>query len=870
MDTSSINALTNSAKVSYDDLIENAWGKYNVGEIVFKGGKFGKVNNSVGKRAERNAVVTTKAQNRATNAAVFKALLQQYGDKDGVRQRNFFDNGKSLEEDSEVDTLNFDEILESDNETKIRRTLKTHSNRYLVEAYKFLLCDGNDANPLSRDELRLLDQLLRQGAGKKPEQADDSRTVKDNLNLLNDLRAIKSGTKEINMANVVIGDNEAWGDDTKAEWWIKGLHVANVSKDEQRRVIALTVNKRAALSKAQRNAIRAERVFFEHMPRLVHVCEELAAREWKGAKAAGAAANRKALDAFLNKLCDGRLERGLMASLTDYDVNDSPCGKVSKAEIRQVMAKFIAQKMLQQQPSLRAALSGAAGAKLLDDLRKADDPRLRQFVSIFHREDADKAGADSGSPLEQQIQFKYDILSELDNQRDRFSDERMRASRISNASSISSISDASNVCNVSRISNASSINNINNINNVNNVIEKADDREDDAKGLYATDAQRQALESINYKMLAFAIGTREDYAWKLKVLSVKHYRPTYSQDSEEIALRAEYDNGFLEVALSDGRKVLLNRNGEFLNREDFNACACMRIDSLHLLDHVSARDLKSVRFLLERIDEGMSGDADYRDDTKSAERLRGLASSLTLSMVIDALPAARRLQGSQGAIELKNWWKALRLDRVNPGTRVLGKNLFVAMKRRVRQDYKNLPGAPDASLLWSKENKYLEFMEAASGNLRYSSFLKIRGGKTQLVPEAKHYPGGRPPARPVGSRPGTAANCTFMFDGNSFQVQGDNSAGKLGLGESLSTAGFTSEQIGACTSVADAAIRSVLDDFGYSPKGGMTANITEVDGDMHVSYSVNCTRAGKKAGRLTLNVVILPGGYPECNKLDLI
>ena len=85
----SVNSLIGNVGVSYKDLMANVKSTgYNMGEIVFKQGKwkgsFSRVNNHVGYLARFNNVVTTAEQNRATNAAVFKALLQKYGGANGA------------------------------------------------------------------------------------------------------------------------------------------------------------------------------------------------------------------------------------------------------------------------------------------------------------------------------------------------------------------------------------------------------------------------------------------------------------------------------------------------------------------------------------------------------------------------------------------------------------------------------------------------------------------------------------------------------------------------------------------------------------------------------------------------------------------
>ena len=168
----SINSLLGGAKVNYSDLAKVANGTYNKGEIVFKKGffgGFGKVNNHVGALSGHNTVVTTAEQNRLTNAAVFKAILNEFG-------------GQSAAERAEKEViLGMNDFI--DNRADIERRLDSFENPYIKEAFIFLMC--GDGAPLSRDEMRYLDTALKNGG------ANEVNDFKANLA---DLHAVKLGT----------------------------------------------------------------------------------------------------------------------------------------------------------------------------------------------------------------------------------------------------------------------------------------------------------------------------------------------------------------------------------------------------------------------------------------------------------------------------------------------------------------------------------------------------------------------------------------------------------------------------------------------------------------------------------------------------
>lgn len=171
----SINSLISSS-VSYASLSKLANGTYNKGEITFKDGflgGFNKVNNHVGALSGFNTVVTTEAQNRVTNAAVFKAILTRFGGADRQDDVNAVMN-MDLEDDK-------GEILEKLSEFK---------NPFIKEAFEFLLEDGGK-NPLSRDEMKKLDMLLKHGA--LLGQRSGGIYAKTMARGLNDLREFKAG-----------------------------------------------------------------------------------------------------------------------------------------------------------------------------------------------------------------------------------------------------------------------------------------------------------------------------------------------------------------------------------------------------------------------------------------------------------------------------------------------------------------------------------------------------------------------------------------------------------------------------------------------------------------------------------------------------
>ena len=148
--TMTLNKLAGQSQFSYDSLMK-AVGDERSGKIVLK--DVGKVAN-LGVGVD-DCVVSTADQNRATKAAVFKAVLARFG-KDQ-------DYGALLEKDVKSQA------------GEIEAALDKYSNPYVKEAFKFLLC-GDNKNPLNADEMRMLDWMLQKG---EPDTVANSEGVEE-------------------------------------------------------------------------------------------------------------------------------------------------------------------------------------------------------------------------------------------------------------------------------------------------------------------------------------------------------------------------------------------------------------------------------------------------------------------------------------------------------------------------------------------------------------------------------------------------------------------------------------------------------------------------------------------------------------------
>ena len=350
----SLENLLGGVSVNYSDLRDNLSDGCNMGEIVFakgkKKGSFTRVNNHAGRLAFFNNVVTTAEQNRVTNAAVFKALFAKYGDQ-------------PLE--------NYAGILNGDftklNADQVKNLFENVKNPYLREAFNYLLVENGSA-PLSRDELRLLDVLLRKG-GK------DDEAVMNNVKLLNDLRMMKSGKKEIVLGNAK--------ESTKAEFWIANLRLGNLSEKEFCRLTNATVNKQYAtelkaftgLDKDQRNENLPAMRFFAHMPSLVNTInenilnvKELGVEGWdkKGN------VPPKDIDKLLKRLLVNveTKFRGACEATNKFQASSQFTSDDIKG-MEAFMYKYIAESLLRQYPGLKAdvvvkALGEKAGTPIAD------------------------------------------------------------------------------------------------------------------------------------------------------------------------------------------------------------------------------------------------------------------------------------------------------------------------------------------------------------------------------------------------------------------------------------------------------------------------------------------------------------------------
>ena len=212
------NTIGENATIDFNAIRDLSNGRFNMGEIVGEADKNGKftfksINSHVGCRHGRNNVRTTVEQNRATNMAVFKALLAHYAAE--TNRRN-----EIVQDDAEV--MSVDEVLARDISREgemIEQELGHYQNPYIREAFRYLLLDGNDKRPLSRDELHRLIELL-EGQG-------DGKSVEENISDLKGLRRFKQ-----------YGD----GADQNVFRLIKGLQVEGITNEHRARVLAASRN----------------------------------------------------------------------------------------------------------------------------------------------------------------------------------------------------------------------------------------------------------------------------------------------------------------------------------------------------------------------------------------------------------------------------------------------------------------------------------------------------------------------------------------------------------------------------------------------------------------------------------------------------
>lgn len=311
-----INGLLGGSKVSYSDLMKVANGTYNKGEIVFSKGLFGgfsKINNHVGALSGRNTVVTTAEQNRLTNAAVFKAILTQYG---GEASEPLVAD-QILTEDLNVERgIHLVELM-------LERLCTT--NPYVKEAFTFLM--RGDGAPLSRDEMKALDALLRE------HKSDDKEAVKTNMKKLENLRRYKNG--EISkMSNDEIAS---------VEEWVKGLSVRNISREKKTLVTAVTAN-RLAGHWGDQNAVGA---MHRYMPELCKSVDEILMRTIPRIVANPRGSD---LSELIDKLNDEFSEK-FGSGMLNYK-SACPKGELKEEDFRKALAEGIRAELFKH-PSLK-------------------------------------------------------------------------------------------------------------------------------------------------------------------------------------------------------------------------------------------------------------------------------------------------------------------------------------------------------------------------------------------------------------------------------------------------------------------------------------------------------------------------------------
>ena len=246
--------LANVNNIDYSSLEKLADGTYNKGEIDLHKGVFGrysfeKVNNHVGSRADKNTVVRTAEQNLKTKAAVFKAIVTRFA---GSAEQQLVDDILSYGRDS----------------SKFQDTLESFKNPYIKEAYEFLMGDGA---PLTRDEMRLLDNMLKDGNGDlegfqpgqvfRPSREFAYGEVSGRVRTLAALKHVKAGNVEGLSDRVV----------ENAKQWIKGLSVANISDVTKSRVIRVSTN---VLANSNFRTNPVDSIIGKYMPELYNSCTE--------------------------------------------------------------------------------------------------------------------------------------------------------------------------------------------------------------------------------------------------------------------------------------------------------------------------------------------------------------------------------------------------------------------------------------------------------------------------------------------------------------------------------------------------------------------------------------------------------------------
>ena len=246
--------LANVSSIDYSNLESLSNGTYNKGEItlhrgIFGGYSFEKVNNHVGSRADKNTVVRTADQNLQTKAAVFKAIVTRFA--------------KSYEQRLVERVFDY-----STASSTFREALASFSNPYIKESYAFLMGDGA---PLTRDEMRLLDNMLKDGGREfdkipkgmefRPTREFAPGEVSGRMETLKALKRVK------------VGDVGGLSDDVveRAKEWIKGLSVANISNVTKSRVMDVSTN---VLANTSSYVNPVDSVIVRYMPKLHNSCME--------------------------------------------------------------------------------------------------------------------------------------------------------------------------------------------------------------------------------------------------------------------------------------------------------------------------------------------------------------------------------------------------------------------------------------------------------------------------------------------------------------------------------------------------------------------------------------------------------------------
>ena len=772
----SINSLIGNADVSYDNLIANAQGKYNLGEVVFENGKFHKVNNHAGCLSGFNNVVTTEEQNRATNAAVFKALATHaVGDsREGQAKVNkLLDMGLDRTEDIEA---------------LMHGTGGLDRFPYLQEAFEFLMT-GDHAAPLSRDELKLLDHLLKQNHGE--------REVKAGYAMLKDLRAMKAGTKEVNLGNKE--------DVKKAESWISGLHVKNISGATLQRVTAETVNKRAARTLEEYDELLekpagwdAKRVLFRCMPDLVNTVNE---NIRNAKKPSGDKLDRKTVDRFLSQLTAG-IEYKFASSWNAIVGNRKDRNRLDalKNAVYDQLIDYMGESLYRHDPGLAEMFFFDEGE---------GRPLHTMLADITGNEPVENV------PLSARGRLLHRLVSHNYAADSRFVE--------TNGEMINADED-----------------------------EPQEIVQNPAEGLLNLAEPRQ----LDTRELAQCLGISETEAANLRP------RADVGRSSNGCYRIQTYEDR------DDGNKsytVMIDSKGVAFSQADYLYCAkvlyqdrtehtTVSNSEVRALDYIDHREMKAVVRLARLLEEPLA--QQKRGKGIGAYEYACMGNILT-NVLVDALPRARRLSGDK-PITLATFYKALKIPADVPyeNSPHVGLMFAQALSQKFRADFGlSHPGLPQEETGASPH--YTAFLQAVSeAGVRYDGIVnackdrstysrdgvryltcpvdlgKILNTEKDLATDVCNFDTSKRDKNETG-------NITWNFDGQAYRFTSE--AARNRFVEKLTEAGFKPRQIYAMSKVPAQCVYAIHAEFGLVPLwGSADVEIRKEGDDMKAVYTIKC------------------------------